>query len=124
VRARLLLLAAAVAAIWLANLAGLWWVTVLAGLALGLVARRSRGAVGAGLAAGLLGWGLPLAWLAVRVPLRPTAEAVAGVLGFPGAGGLAAYVLTLLVGALLGGAGAWLGAAARGVAGVPAGRPG
>jgi hypothetical protein len=117
-------LAGAVAVIWLAGLAGLWWVTVLAGLGLGLAAGRARVGVGAGLAAGLLGWGLPLAWLATRVPLRPTGEAVAGILGFPGAGGLAAYALTLLVGALLGGAGGWLGAAASGVARLRADRAG
>ena len=59
-----------------ANLAGLWWVTLLAGLAAGAVAGRVRRALALGAAVGLLGWGLPLALAAVRAPLAGPSRAL------------------------------------------------
>jgi hypothetical protein len=96
-----------------ANLAGLWWLTPLAGLAAGAVAGRVRRALVLGAGVGLLGWGLPLALAAFRAPLAGPSRALGDIMGLPAA---APLVLTLLLGALLGMVAAWVAAAARALA--------
>ena len=91
---------------------GLWWVPFVVGVALGALGRRARVAVPAGAAIGLLAWAIPLALLQVRYGLGSTAGSLAAIMGF-GHQGLVPMVLTLIVGALLGATGAWLGTAGR-----------
>ena len=116
--ALLVAVAAGAAVAWVGNDFGLWWLTLVAALAIGLLLGRAL-ALLAGFSAGGLGWGLPLAWLALAPPGAPverTAAALSGVLGVRGTW-LPAVILTVAEGALLGLAGAWLGAAVRGLAG-------
>jgi len=93
-------------------LLGFWWAPFPAGLALGAVDRRARIVVPAGLLVGLLSWLAPLAAANVRYGVGATASTLAAVMGF-GHQGFLPVVLTLLVGTLLGGTGAWLGSAGR-----------
>jgi hypothetical protein len=98
-------LAALLGVIW-----GLWWAPFVVGLAFGAEERRARVAVPAGAGIGLLSWAVPLAVAQVRYELGPTATSLAAIMGF-GHAGAVPVILTLLVGALLGLTGAWLGSA-------------
>ena len=93
---------------------GLWWVPFVGGVALGALGRRARVAVPAGAAIGLLAWAIPLALLQMRYGLGSTAGSLAAIMGF-GHQGVVPVVLSLLVGALLGASGAWLGSASRAI---------
>jgi len=95
-------------------LLGLWWAPFVVGVALGALDRSARVAAPAGAATGLLAWAVPLAMIHVGYGLGPTAGSLAAIMGF-GRQGLLPVILTLLVGALLGASGAWLGSAARAV---------
>lgn len=96
-------LAALLGVIW-----GGWWAPFVVGLGLGAEDRRVRFAVPAGAGIGLLSWLVPLAVGHARYGLGPTAESLAAIMGF-GHASAVPVVLTLLVGALLGLTGAWLG---------------
>jgi len=105
---------------WLVMAAGGWWLTFPLGLAAGALQARRLHALGAGLLVGLLGWGLPLAAIALAgAPLGRTALVVSGILG-AAAGGVPAIAVTVLTGILLATAGAWLGLALRRLALQPA----
>jgi hypothetical protein len=93
-------------------LLGVWWAPFLAGIAIGLITRRTPAAIVAGGLGGLVSWILPLGAMHVRYGLGPTAMSLAAIMGF-GNRGLIPVVLTLVVGTLLGLTGAWLGIAAR-----------
>jgi hypothetical protein len=93
---------------------GLWWAPFVVALALGAAAPRARIAVPAGAASGLLAWLVPLAAAHVQYGLSATSNSLAAIMGF-GHRGAIPIVLTLVVGTLLGLAGAWLGAAGRGL---------
>ena len=93
-------------------LLGLWWAPIVAGAAIGLVLPSQRSAMSWGAAAGFVAWLLPLAGLGFRYGLGPTASSLAAIMGF-GHQGSVPVVLTLLLGTLLGLAGAWLATAAR-----------
>lgn len=93
---------------------GAWWLTFLAGVALGVLT-RARVAIPAGSVAGLLGWGLPLAWEQWRYGIGPAAHTLASIMGITQGGAVGPVALTCLVGLLLGLTGAWLGVAARSV---------
>ena len=93
---------------------GLWWAPFVIGVALGAFDRRTRVALPAGAATGLVAWTIPLAMLHVRYGLGSTAGSLAAIMGF-GHQGVLPIVLTVLVGGLLGASGAWLGSAARGL---------
>ncbi len=93
---------------------GAWWLTFPACLALGVV-MRARTAMPAGSLAGLLGWGLPLAWEQWHYGIGPAAHSLAAIMGITQAGPVGPVVLTCLVGLLLGLTGAWVGAATRSV---------
>ena len=103
----LAVLAALACVLW-----GLWWAPFVVGLALGAVHPRARFALPAGAATGLIAWLVPLAAAQSRYGLEPTARSLAAIMGF-GHQALLPTILTLLVGTLLGLAGAWLGSAAR-----------
>ena len=102
-------LAALLGVIW-----GGWWAPFVVGLAFGAEDRRARIAVPAGAGIGLLSWLVPLAAAHWRYGVGPTAESLAAIMGF-GHASAVPVVLTLLVGALLGLTGAWLGCAFWGV---------
>jgi hypothetical protein len=97
-----------------AMLVGLWWVTFAAAVAVGLALPRTWWALGAGAIAGLVAWSEPLVAAQAQYGLGPTSLSIAAILGVKGAA-LVPIALTVLIGALLGLAGAWLGAAARSV---------
>lgn len=101
------------AVILLTLLIGDWWVAALIGFMLGTLARGPRVPLMALLAA-LLGWGVPLAVLALRAPVGSAAVAIGGILGAPDPlRGAAGVVLTLAVGAVLALAGSWAGVSLR-----------
>ena len=93
-------------------LLGVWWAPFVAGIAIGVVTRRTPAAIAAGGLSGLVSWLLPLAALDARYGLGPTATSLAAIMGF-GHQGAIPVVLTLVVGTLLGLTGAWLGIATR-----------
>ena len=95
-------------------LLGAWWAPFPVCLLLGAIGRRARVALPAGLLIGLAAWLIPLAVENVRYGVAATASSLAAIMGF-GHQGVLPGVLTLLVGTLLGGTGAWLGSAARSV---------
>jgi len=98
-----------------AMLLGLWWVTFLAALAVGVALSRTWMALVAGAIAGLVAWSEPLIATQAQYGLAPAATALAAIMGVKGAA-LVPIALTVLTGVLLGLSGAWLGAAARTVA--------
>jgi hypothetical protein len=104
---------AGAAVVWAGAELGLWWTALAYGLVIGALLGRARTALPAALAAGVLGWGLPLLWLARTAPVGATAVALSQVLGLGAASGAAPIALTLATGGLLGLCGAWLGSAAR-----------
>jgi hypothetical protein len=119
VRLSVTLLVAALIAL-MGVLLGLWWAPFPVGLALGVMTGRARVAVPAGAGMGLLAWLVPMAVAQVRFGLGPSATALAAIMGFDRLPAVP-VILALVVGTLLGLAGAWLGSAARGVV-APAAR--
>lgn len=95
------------------NPAGLWWLAMIVGVAIGLLLRGAAAALSASALAGVLGWGLPLAWQALSFPVTPTAGVVAGIMGLGAGNSTAVIIATLLLAALLGLSGGWLGIALR-----------
>jgi hypothetical protein len=93
-------------------LLGLWWTPFVVGVAVGAAYPRARIAIPAGAAIGLLAWLTPLAAAHGRYGLGPTAQSLAAIMGF-GHQAVVPVVLTLVVGTLLGLAGAWLGLGGR-----------
>jgi hypothetical protein len=104
--------------------AGFWWLPFAVGLVIGMTVGRARYAVPTGAVAGLLAWGVPLAWAHARFGAGSTAVSLAAIMGF-GRQGVLPVVLTCAIGLLLGLTGAWLGSAIRGTFAVsrpPAGK--
>jgi len=110
---RLLLAALALVALVMGTLDGVWWLALPVGVLLGAGRRGQRQAVLTAAAVGLLGWLLPLLWLSLSYPIWRAGGVLAGILGVGILGPAAAVLLTALVGALLCGAGSWMGAALR-----------
>jgi CBS-domain-containing membrane protein len=104
----------AVALAWLCNIFGLWWATTVLGFLLGILL-RGKGAFGAAVLVGGLGWGLPLLLQALHTPVGQVAATVAVLVGLVAAGGWLIVLLTVLLGVLLCVAGTWLGVALRGL---------
>jgi len=102
-------LAALLGVVW-----GAWWAPFLFGFIFGADDRRGRISVPAGAGIGLVSWLVPLAVGHARFGFGPTAESLAAIMGF-GHAGAVPVVLTILVGALLGLTGAWLGSAVASV---------
>ena len=96
-------------------LIGAWWLTFVAGLAIGALIGRGQVAIPAGALAGLGAWGFCLAVLQVYYGLGPSARSLAAIMGFTGQPAIP-LILTCIVGLLLGVTGAWLGSAVRGLA--------
>jgi hypothetical protein len=101
---------------------GLWYLPMAEGVLLGAASRlwRPGPATTAGvlLLIGPAGWGIPLAWMALRgAAVAATARTVAALAGLPGLAGVTIAV-TLLVPLLEAAAGLWIGRAL-----TPRGRP-
>jgi hypothetical protein len=103
---------AGIVVVWAANHLGLWWVTALVGVALGLGFRGTLKILGATSLVAVAAWGLDLAYQAIAQPLGAAATVVAGIMGF-GRAGVIVVVLALVFAWLLGAAGAWVGASVR-----------
>jgi hypothetical protein len=99
-------------------LVGAWWLPFPIGVAAGVVLVRARWGLPAGALIGLIAWTIPLVSAQLQYGLGPTSLSLAAIMGFNGAATIP-VALTLLVGLLLGLTGAWLGAAARGLARPP-----
>jgi len=102
-----------IAVVWAAAGGGLWWMPLPVGLVVGLILRGGRAIVAVTALAAALGWGLPLAARSLSAPVGKTASVVAGILGLGAGAGVVVVVVTLVLAALLGLAGAWVGAALR-----------
>jgi hypothetical protein len=95
---------------------GLWFIPFLAGLAMGLIAPRQgwrlRHTLPAVLGMTLIGWGVPLYWLALvqGQPAGATARVIAALAGLPPYA-FTGVLATLLVAVLQVLAGLWLGRA-------------
>lgn len=98
---------------WLALLAGWWWITLAIGLLIGIFLRPAGAGLLTSLCVGALGWGLPLAVLALNAPVTKVASAVESAVGLSATGGVAILVLTVVLGCILSLAGAWVGIAGR-----------
>jgi hypothetical protein len=93
-------------------LIGDWWFAFPAGLLIGVLITPARVAIPTGALAGLIGWVLPLASDQIRYGIGPAASSLAAIMGFSGKA-FVPFILTCLVGLLLGLTGAWLASAAR-----------
>lgn len=93
-------------------LLGAWWAPFPVAFAFGWIECHVRIALPIGALIGLVGWAIPLAALAYRFSVGPTAQSLAAILGL-GHQGAFAVALTLVVGVLLGLTGGWLGASIR-----------
>jgi hypothetical protein len=111
----------AILACYGANQLGWWWVTLLAGFALGLLVRGPSG-LAAAVVVPLLAWGGDL--LLHPHGLMETARITASLAGLGAGNGWMVVLLTVGFGVCLGLAGYWLGVAVRRVATAPAPMPG
>lgn len=116
--ARVGTVAFAVLVVSAANLLGYWWVSLLLGLAYGLLFPYMRAILLAALI-GALSWAVPIALMALHAPVWRTAEVLATMAGFGRSGAIVILSLTVALGSLLGVSGAWLGLALRNVLGFP-----
>jgi len=98
---------------WLSGQAGWWWMTAIVGLLIGMLLRPTWPAILVSLAAGGLGWGLPLALLALNAPVGRIAAAVEAAIGLTATGGTIIILLTVVLGCVLSIAGTWVAIAAR-----------
>lgn len=98
---------------WLSGQAGWWWVTAIVGLLIGILLRPTWLAILVSLAAGGLGWGLPLILLALNAPVGRIATAVEAAIGLTATGGTIIILLTVVLGCTLSIVGTWVGIAAR-----------
>jgi hypothetical protein len=104
-------MAGGTALVWAANASGLWWVTAIAGFASGLLLPGKLRSWVVGVGSGLLGWVLPLAWLATSVSLSRAGGAISALMGY-GSPAIPT-LLTVAVGAGLAACGTWVGRALR-----------
>lgn len=98
---------------WLSLSVGWWWFTPVIGLLLGLFLRPAGVSFLSSICVGGLGWGLPLAVLALNAPVKSVANAVESVVGLLSTGGVAVIVLTILLGCVLSVIGTWVGVVGR-----------
>jgi hypothetical protein len=98
---------------WLALLGGWWWLTPIIGLFIGLTLRPIGMGILVSLCAGGLGWGLPLAILAIHTPVKSIANAVESVSALPATGGIAIIGLTVALGCVLSVVSSWVGTTSR-----------
>jgi hypothetical protein len=102
------------ALVWLCNVFGLWWATLLVGILAGLPL-RGKSAFAAAVLIGGLGWGLPILLQALHTPVGRVAATVAILVGLGSSDGPLIVLVTILLGIVLCVAGTWLGVAVRGL---------
>ena len=85
----------------------------MVGMLIGLMLRLAWIAVLVSLAAGGLGWGIPLALLAFNEPIGRIAAVVEAVIGLTATVGTIIILLTVVLGCVLSIVGTWVGIAAR-----------
>ncbi len=95
-------------------LLGLWWLTFVAAVGVGLAVPRTWVALAAGAVTGLVAWSEPLLVASAQYGLKSSSLAIAAILGAKGAA-LVPVALTIVIGVLLGSTGAWLGSAVRSI---------
>ena len=100
--------AAALAAIYLGNRLGWWWITFAVGCGVGLLLGRGRALAACGLLA-LLAWGGDLALQATQGGVGRIAQVTGGLMGLGNHAGALVVALTLLYGVALCAGGGWLG---------------
>lgn len=98
---------------WLALLGGWWWLTPVIGMFIGLTMRPIGLSFLVSICAGGLGWGLPLAILAMHAPVKSIANAVESVTALSATGGIAIIGLTVALGCVLSIVGSWVGVASK-----------
>ena len=101
----------AVVAVWAATVVGWWWAALPVAALLGGFLPARGWAWTTGLASGLLGWALPLAWVGRSGQLLHASTDLSSLMGYHF--GPLAIVVTVLVGTLLGLCGVWLGRVVR-----------
>ena len=107
----------ATALIWLGQLFGFWWGTVIVGLVLGFTVKPARLALLLAMLGGGLGWGLPLLYHSFYLAIGRTAAVVASIVGIGSTNGWVVIALTILLDVLLCLSAAWVGIALRQVLG-------
>ncbi len=100
-----------VALVWASGALGWWWVALVFSLLVGFDMKSAPRAWVVGVGAGVLGWGLPLAWLAFTQPVGLASKDLSALMGYGFAG--TAVVVTVVVGGALGACGTWVGRALR-----------
>lgn len=105
-------LAIATTFVWSTVAVGWWWATLLIAVASGLTIAPRLSCWTIGLGGGILGWGLPLAWMAaLGAPVARASTDLSSLMGY--SFGALAVVVTVVVGAALSACGVWLGRAGR-----------
>lgn len=108
----ILVLILGVGIVWQTISMGFWPAPFAVGLIYALVFTKRGWQYGGSLVIAILGNGLPLTIESQKWPMAKTADIVASIMGL-GHAGIIIWVATLVWGALLGLAGAWLGHAIR-----------
>ena len=108
-----LFLIAGLLLVWIANHVGLWWVTAVVGLGIGLALRPARAALLLSWLVALAAWGLDLLVQSFQSDIGGVAGIVALIAGLPRSSGYVVIVLALVFASLLALAGAWVGVALR-----------
>lgn len=99
--------------VWTGNHFGLWWVTCLVGVGIGLLIHRLWLLLGATLLASVGGWGGDLLWQSRHADIGGVASVLAGILGLDTANGYLVIIITLAFAWLLCLSGMWVGTALR-----------
>ncbi len=103
----LCIVALGVLLIWCANYFGFWWFTILIGIVIGILIQRGQLALLISLLTGGLGWVTGLIYESFFVPVTRTASLVAEIMGIGNANGWVVITITIVLGILLSGCGAW-----------------
>jgi len=107
----------------LGNMVEAWYLTILVGAICAILVPTGGRAAGVSLLIGILGWGVPLLWVAPLAHVVKLAGILGGILGL---GGIVATVVGMLLpsltGALLAVCGSWITVAVRGAFVTGAGR--
>lgn len=99
----------------LGNMVEAWYVTILVGAIFAVIVPTGGRAAGVSLLTGILGWGVPLLWVAPLAHVVKLAGILGGILGLGGAvATVVGLLLPSLTGALLAVCSSWIIVAVRG----------
>jgi hypothetical protein len=99
--------------LWVTNVLGFWWFTLLLGIVCGVFIRRGKIALVLSLLVGGLAWGGGLFYQSFSLPVVHTASLVAELAGFDATDGWVVLSSTVLLGVLLCESGTYLSLALR-----------